>query len=33
MKKYHVVAFLLGWAFAIVFPPSHLMGMFRAKSQ
>ncbi len=33
MKKYHLVAFALGWGFAIIFPPSHLVGMFRSKSQ
>lgn len=33
MKKHHVIAFLLGWGLAIVFPPSTLLGMFRGKQQ
>lgn len=32
MKKHHVIAFLLGWGFAVIFPPSHLVGMFRSKA-
>ena len=31
MKKHHVIAFGLGWAFALIFPPSHVVGMFRSK--
>jgi len=31
VKKIHLGMFLLGWAFAMVFPPSHLVAMFRSK--
>lgn len=32
MKKHHVIAFLLGWAFSLIWSPSHVTGLLKGKS-
>jgi hypothetical protein len=32
LKRYHIVAFLLGWAFSLIYSPSHILAMGKGKS-